>query len=234
MTHHHDDCGGGGSGDDDGSLSRRFSRRYRCYVCTPRARRRVEHRAAAPRRAPLREAPAESINKTIGYIHMFFKSTNAIIYFVLSTRGETRRTDGRTSRRRPRVPAPCDTQPLVCFYKAKQRGARRRLASRRVAPCRAVPWPRAAYNLLAQSPRLAHTKVHTAEQKKRENRYRIIKHVALVRFRSVAGETRARHSLGFFVHSISAPRDDEDEDAPSSSGPMKTSRRAGAVRRRAS
>lgn len=61
------------------------------YIRASRARRRGERRAAAP----LREAPAESINKTIGYIHMFFKSTNAIIYFVLSTRGETS-ADGRT------------------------------------------------------------------------------------------------------------------------------------------
>lgn len=48
-------------------------------------------RGGAARRAPRRETPAESINKTIGYIHMFFKSTNAIIYFVLSTRGHPAR-----------------------------------------------------------------------------------------------------------------------------------------------
>lgn len=79
---------------------------------------------------------------------MFFKSTNAIIYFVLSTLGG-RRTDADEG-----TPTPDYLAARLFLFKS----VARRLASRR-----AVPWPRG----------FTHIK-YTAEQKKRENRYRII------------------------------------------------------------
>lgn len=119
----------------------RFSRAATAAARTrARARRAAPAGSAlrlAPRAAPLREAPAESINKTIGYIHMFFKSTNAIIYFVLSTRGTLRR-GGKGGRRTGdgRTPTPDDYprragERASVFIKSTRA---RRLASRRAVP----------------------------------------------------------------------------------------------------
>lgn len=65
---------------------------------------------------------------------MFFKSTNAIIYFVLSTRGET---DGRTHADARRL----SRRARVCFYK-EARDVSRRVASRRAARLIISPNPR--------------------------------------------------------------------------------------------